>query len=130
MNDWPLPRAIPDGERWQEARLGGDNGLLLIVLCLYWWRRSAEDGGDSESLSEYHSVAEDVLFVFDAVLLSGVYQDTVLPLTGSARANSRTSSKRKATTDIAEETAVETRKLRSSSLKENIRPSRARRSRS
>lgn len=81
------------------------------------------------SLSEYQSVAEDVYFVFGAVLNSGVSQDTHPPLTGSARANSRASLKRKAATEDVEETTMETRTLRSSRVKENIKPSRARRSR-
>lgn len=143
IEDWPLPQQIPPGECWAEASLGGCNGLFLILLCLYWWRRSAEEASDSIALAEYQSVAEDVIFVFDAILKNGPSQLSQPPLSGSARANTRSSSKRKATLQASnqpdakaralrssnEKANLKTRALRSSGEQENLKPSRARRSR-
>lgn len=128
LDDWPLPQQIPAGESWQEARLGGSNGLMLIVLCLFWWRKSAEEEFDKVALAEYTSVAEDVAFVFEAILSSGVSSASSTPLTGSARANAQAGANRKVSLQ-AEETVRSTRSRRSLGGKENAKPSRARRSR-
>lgn len=143
VEDWPLPQQIPPGECWAEASLGGSNGLFLILLCLYWWRRSAEEASDSIALAEYQSVAEDVIFVFNAILQSGPSQLSQPPLSGSARANTRSSTKRKVTLQAPEQPIKKARALRStvekadlkaktlraSDEQENLRPLRARRSR-
>lgn len=143
VEDWPLSQEIPRGECWAEASLGGSNGLFLVLLCLYWWRRSAEDALDSIALAEYQSIAEDVIFVLDAILRNGLSQVSQPPLTGSARANARSSTKRKATAQTPEQSNVKARTLRSTGDKsnakprnlrfsgeqENVKPSRARRSR-
>lgn len=98
---------------------------------------------DSIALAEYQSVAEDVIFVLDAILRNGLSQVSQPPLTGSARANARSSTKRKATTETREHSNVKARtlrstgdksntkprNLRSSGEQENTRPSRARRTR-
>lgn len=127
LEDWPLPQQIPAGESWQEARLGGSNGLFLVVLCLYWWRQVAEEEFDKVALAEYALVAEDVAFVFEAILSSGVSgSDT--PLTSSARANTRAGAYRKVSLR-AEETVGKARALRSSGAKENAKVTRTRRSR-
>lgn len=127
IEDWPLPRQIPEGESWQEARLGGSNGLFLVILCLYWWRKSAEEEFDKVALAEYAAVAEDVAFVFKAILSSGISQLSVSPLTGSARTNAHPT-KRK-TLEAKQGSVVAPRSLRSSGAKENVKPLRARRSR-
>lgn len=99
---------------------------MLIVLCLFWWRQVAEEEFDKVALAEYASVAEDVAFVFEAILSSGAVSTT--PLAGSARANARTGAIRKGSLQV-EETAGRARSLRSSAAKENVKPSRTRRSR-
>lgn len=128
LEDWPLPLQIPAGESWQGARLGGSNGLMLIVLCLFWWRQVAEEEFDKVALAEYASVAEDVAFVFEAILSSGVSPACNTPLTSSARANTKAGAKRKVSLQ-AEETVSTARSLRSSGAKENLKVTRARRSR-
>lgn len=128
LDDWPLPQHIPAAEAWQEARLGGSNGLFLIVLCLYWWRKSAEEEFDKVALAEYASVAEDVAFVFEAILSSGVTHVSQSPLTSSARANARPNDSRKVSLQAVAITG-RARSLRSSDTKENTKPLCARRSR-
>lgn len=127
LEDWPLPLQIPAGESWQEARLGGSNGLMLIVLCLFWWRQVAEEEFDKVALAEYASVAEDVAFVFEAILNCGVSLTSSTPLTGSARANTRAGANRKVSRQA--EQSGGPRSLRSAGAKENVKVARARRSR-
>lgn len=101
---------------------------MLIVLCLFWWQQVAEEEFDKVALAEYASVAEDVAFVFEAILSSGVSSVSSTPLAGSARANARTGAICKGSLQV-EETAGRARSLRSSAAKENVKPSRTRRSR-
>lgn len=57
IGDWPLGRAVPNGEEWKTVRKGGPNGIFLTLLVLHWWRSS------TSSQREYKSALEDVAWV-------------------------------------------------------------------
>lgn len=64
-SDWPLSRAVADGESWTELKKGGSTGFVLIIIGLNWWIRDAQTAKDQ---NEVASMVEDVVFVLKAVL--------------------------------------------------------------
>lgn len=66
--DVPLSRTIPPGEDWSPLRRAGKDGLIVFVVALYWWRKVVEDQDDATSRGEFLFVAEDLVFVLDAML--------------------------------------------------------------
>jgi hypothetical protein len=62
--DWPLNREMPAGSSWSETRLGGANGLVIVLIAVSWWLVQAKT---SSQRGEVESVLEDLLFAFMAM---------------------------------------------------------------
>ena len=69
-SEWPLTRLIPDTEDWSSMKVGGPNGLFLVIMCLYWWRYLVKERSNEVTCAEFLSVLEDVTFILRAIYRS------------------------------------------------------------
>lgn len=85
---WPLSQAAPVDESWDATRRGGKNGLLVFVMALYWWKLEAQSQDSEEAVSEFYSVVDDVLYVFQRMLVADQHspsRDTGFTVSGSTK---------------------------------------------
>ncbi len=58
------PETFTD-DAWNKLRVASKNGFSLLLVGLSWWRKaiSAADGADSELLTDWQAVVDDIAWV-------------------------------------------------------------------
>jgi hypothetical protein len=62
-----LSNSIPNGLDWTSLRLGGPNGLVLVVAGLALWRAALDTGKLSGTVARWDTLVSDVRNVFAAI---------------------------------------------------------------